>query len=195
MVTNQDNYLKGTSLLFRVLYRLRILRDVQRHGRISLWELLKYIVKELSTRLLFMYSYYDFFNPLNERHIRPFIWKQIGANVGKNVHIGHQVWMDIGNPKRIHVGDGVVISQGVTILCHKRDVKTYSKGQKATELPFKYEDVIIENGCQIGAHSTILPGVKIGEGTIVGSCSLVTKDIPCWSIAVGSPAKVVRTLE
>ena len=104
----------------------------------------------------------------------------------------HQVRLDFGNCERIHVGNDVVISNGVTILCHKRDVTNYHHYVKANELPFIYRDVILESNCQIGLNCTILPGVRIGEGAIIGSCSLITKDIPDWSIAAGVPAKVIR---
>ena len=44
-------------------------------------------------------------------------------------------------------------------------------------------------------RSIIMPGVTIGEGAMIGAGSIVTTDIPAWSIAVGSPAKVIKTLE
>ena len=118
----------------------------------------------------------------------------MGCKVGKNVHIGHQVRFDFGNADKIIVADDVVISNGATILCHKRDVANYLQGERANLLPFIYEKVIINKGCQIGLNTTILPGVEIGEGTIIGSCSVVTKSLPGWSIVVGNPAKVLKTI-
>ena len=50
----------------------------------------------------------------------------------------------------------------------------------------------IENDVWIGAGCTVLTGVTIGEGSIIGSGSIVTKDIPKYSIAIGSPAKVIK---
>lgn len=198
MANNKDFYeenLKDTSSTFRFLYKRGILHDIQKHGHISFWGFIGLIFKECFNRLLFTYSVKGYlFEPINKNRIRPWIWKHIGCNLGKDVHIGHNVIPDFGNPERIHIGDSVVISNGVSILCHKRDVSGYKKGDNAKHLPFKYEDVTIEKGCQIGLNCTILPGVTIGEGSIIGSCSLVTKDIPAWSIAVGSPAKVVREL-
>ena len=46
--------------------------------------------------------------------------------------------------------------------------------------------------CAIGTGSLIMPGVTVGEGAIVGAGSLVTRDIPAWSLAVGAPAKVIK---
>ena len=53
----------------------------------------------------------------------------------------------------------------------------------------------LKKGCSIGMNTVIMPGVSVGEGSIVGSGSLVTKDIPSWSIAIGRPAKVVKSIK
>ena len=152
-----------------------------------------FAIVTLYRRVIFNYAYKAYiFEPLYKKRLKPAIWRGLGCKVGRNVHIGHQVRLDFGNSERIHVGDDVVISNGVTILCHKRDVSGYQQGDKATQLPFIYCDVRLESGCQIGINATILPGVRIGQGAIIGSCSLVTKDIPDWSIAVGVPAKVIK---
>ena len=87
------------------------------------------------------------------------------------------------------------MSNGVTILCHKRDVSDYCVGDSALKLPFLYEDVYIGKGCQLGLNVTIMPGVHIGEGAIIGTGAVVTKDVPAWSVAVGFPAKVIRVLQ
>ena len=52
----------------------------------------------------------------------------------------------------------------------------------------------MKKGCLVGTHTLIMPGVTVGEGAIVGAYSLVTKDIPAWTIAVGRPAKVVKII-
>ena len=180
---------------FRILYKLNLMRDVQKHGKITFLELLWFIPKTFFKRIFFTYSVMGYvLEPLNKKHIRPRIWRFLGCNVGKNVHIGHFVVPDFGNAERIHIADDVVISNGVSILCHRRDTTNYHKGDKANCLPFKFEDVYIEEGVQIGLNCTIMPGVTIGKGSIIGSCSLVTKSIPAWSIAVGSPAKVIKSV-
>ena len=195
MDRKDKDYLDGTSLTFKILYRFNLVRDKQKRGTITLWGFIKLCFKVLVSRILFTYSYKNYlFEPINKKHLRPWIWRFLGCEVGRNVHIGHFVRMDIGNSDRIHIGNDVVLSNGVTILCHKRDISQYHIGDKATMLPFKYEDVYLEDGCQIGLNCTILPGVSIGKGCIIGSCSLVTKSIPAWSIAVGSPAKVVKSI-
>jgi virginiamycin A acetyltransferase len=53
-------------------------------------------------------------------------------------------------------------------------------------------NIIIENDVWIGAKSTIMSGVKISNGAVIGSCSVVTKDVPPYAIVVGNPAKIVK---
>ena len=71
----------------------------------------------------------------------------------------------------------------------------YRKGKNAYNLPYIHKPIILRRGCQIGMGSIIMPGVEIGEGAIIGARSVVTKDIPAWTVAVGSPCKVIKTLE
>ena len=56
----------------------------------------------------------------------------------------------------------------------------------------KLEDGNLCKNCAIGTGCIVMPGVTVGEGAVVGAGSLVTKDIPAWSLALGSPAKVVK---
>jgi len=73
--------------------------------------------------------------------------------------------------------------------------KNYHLGMKVTEQPMKYGNIHLWKGCYIGINAMILPGVHIDEGAVIGSCALVTKDIPAWTIATGVPAKVVKNVE
>jgi acetyltransferase-like isoleucine patch superfamily enzyme len=58
--------------------------------------------------------------------------------------------------------------------------------------PVLRKPVIIKKDVFIGAGCLILPGVKIGEGAVVGACSMVNRDIPPWKVAVGAPAKPIK---
>lgn len=181
---------------FRILKKIGVIGDPHKYGNITVLGILKLVFVTMFRRLIFNYAYKNLlFEPINKKILRPRIWRMLGCKVGKNVMIGHAVRLDFGNADLISIGDNVVISNNTTILCHKRDMSDYSKGDIATKLPFKYEPVTMEDNVQIGLNCTIMPGVTIGEGSIIGSCSLVTKSIPGWSIAVGSPAKVVKKLE
>lgn len=92
--------------------------------------------------------------------------------------------------EQIEIGKNVVIVSNVTItdIIHPHDnVKTPINKAK-----IKTDPVIIEDEVYIYNNSVILPGVKIGKHAIIGANSVVTNDIPSYSIAVGSPAKVIK---
>ena len=184
---------KGTSLLFRVLNYFKVIGAEDKYGNITILGLIGLLFKTVWRRMIFNYSYKNLlFEPINKKILRPKIWRALGCKVGKNVMIGHAVRLDFGNASLIEIGDNVILSNNTTILCHKRSMAEYESGVDTTKLPFVYDKVVIGNGCQIGLNSTILPGVTIEEGSIIGSCSVVTKNIPAWSIAVGNPAKVIK---
>ena len=54
------------------------------------------------------------------------------------------------------------------------------------------KDIIVEEDVRIGANVTLLPGIKVGRGSIIGACSVITKDVPPYSIVAGNPARVLR---
>lgn len=128
-------------------------------------------------------------------NIRPKYWKKCGVNTTGNFKVGYQVYFDAGNAKHITIEDGVWITARCLLLCHKRDLTNYRKGSDINKMPYIIAPIHICKGVHIGMGTTIMPGVTIGEGAIIGAGSLVTKDIPAWSVAVGSPAKVVKMLE
>lgn len=71
----------------------------------------------------------------------------------------------------------------------------YRKGDNAADLPYRLGEIHIGKGVMLGMETMVMPGVTIGDGAIIGAYSLVTKDIPAWTVATGRPAKVVRTIE
>jgi len=86
----------------------------------------------------------------------------------------------------VHIGARTMISTGCSIasITHSEQIPTRGVG---IELP-----VVIEEDCWLGTGAIILPGVRIGEGSIIGAGAVVTKDIPPMSVAVGVPARIVR---
>lgn len=94
---------------------------------------------------------------------------------------------DIGAFSYINALHGVKIENEVQIGSH---CSIYS----VSTIDNSSGKVILKKGCKIGSHSTILPGVTIGENSIVGAHSLVNKDIPDNVLAIGVPAKVIRSL-
>ena len=75
------------------------------------------------------------------------------------------------------------------------DLSDYHQGDDYAKLPYKTGEIHLGRGCSTGTGTIIMPGVSIGEGAIVGAGSLVTKDIPAWTIAAGRPAKVLKKIK
>ena len=111
-----------------------------------------------------------------------------GAKIGKNVFIGMNVFFDDARPDLINIEDNVTILVNSTILTHAYPPKHFRKIIK-----FKEHRTLLKKNCYIAANCIILPGVTIGESSIIGSGSVVTKDIPPFSMAFGVPAKVVKS--
>jgi acetyltransferase-like isoleucine patch superfamily enzyme len=102
-------------------------------------------------------------------------------DLGKGVRIAQKAHLDKNiNPKGIHIGNRTWVLNGAFVMAHDhcRGIIT---------------DTYIGHDCVIGVNSIIMPGVKIGNEVVIGSASIVTKDIPDNCIAVGNPAKVIKT--
>lgn len=82
------------------------------------------------------------------------------------------------------------IATGVSIFTAGHDTSVLSR-RKNVEFG---HPIFIEDDCWIGGNVLILPGVRIGKGCTIGAGSTVTKDIPPYSVAVGSPCRVVKTI-
>ena len=116
------------------------------------------------------------------------------TNIGDNVLIGTNVIID-GN---VTIGNNVSIQGNVYIPTHVTIEDNVFIGPCAVLANDKYpirkeynpEGPILRKGASIGANATILPGIEIGEGAFVAGGALVTKDVPPWQLAIGSPAKI-----
>lgn len=94
-------------------------------------------------------------------------------------------YTDIGAFTYINAKKGVTIEDYVQIGAH---CAIYS----VSTIDDKFGEVILKRGCKIGTHSTIMPGVTVGENAIVGAHSFVDRSVPAGSIAVGCPAKIIK---
>ena len=112
----------------------------------------------------------------------------MGMTVGKNFKRLHGVILDPGHCWLIEIGDNVTMAPRVHILCHDASTKQHLGYTKIGR-------VTIGNNVFIGAESVLLPGVTIGDSVIIGANSTVTHDIPENSVAAGSPARVICSLE
>ena len=122
-----------------------------------------------------------------------FLHKLRGVKVGKGSHISRYVVIDDQVSAKVVIEEGVAVTQGVMILTHQRDLKNLRPGISIMCLDLKHLDVRIKRNAHIGIGAIIMPGVTIGEGSIIGAGAVVTKDIPDFSIAVGVPARVIKT--
>ena len=126
--------------------------------------------------------------------IRPFLWKLTGVRIKGRISIAYDVYYDVTNAKYITIEDGVFISPRATLLCHKRSVLDYYYGEDCNIVPYEFGEIVLKKGCRIGLGSIVMPGVTIGEGAMIGAGSVVTKDVPAWTIAAGVPAKVIKQI-
>ncbi len=132
-----------------------------------------------------------FINSSNSNEIKKII------NIGNNVQINDYV--HIGAIENIEIEDNVLIASKVFITDHNHG--SYSGEHHDSPMtepgkrPLYSRPVKICKNVWIGEFVSILPGITIGEGSIVGTMSVVTKDIPPFSIAVGSPARVIKQFD
>lgn len=125
--------------------------------------------------------------PWNKLRIR--MQRQRGVNIGKNVHVGTYVNMDLPYPYFITVEDGVSLAGSITILTHNKPLKYHQNCSSSYIAP-----VTIRKDAWVAVNVTILPGVEVGEGAIVASNSLVNKDVPPLTFYGGIPAKFIKDM-
>lgn len=104
--------------------------------------------------------------------------------VGEKTSFALKVTPDTMFPERIKVGSNTIIGFNTTILAHEYLVNEYRLG-----------DVIIGDRVMIGANTTILPGVEIGDDAIVSAMTLVNKDVPAGAFVGGNPMRIIYPKE
>lgn len=159
----------------------------------KLWDYL--VLTNVKYILWHFAAYFPLFQDLMSWKIRPFIWRLIGIKVGKKVFIGYGVYVDVGGAERIKVGDNVLIAAQSLLLTHKRDLSLYSGLGLQNELKFKEYTIELKSNSSIGMRTMVLPGVTIGENTVVGAGSIVAKDVPANVVAVGNPLRIIKEFQ
>lgn len=186
---------KKLSITYKMLRALGFNYSEEEYGQVSLWA----SFKKLGTiyRNIFLQKYIMrswILSPFLHRKVRPWALRMMGCKVGENVFIGDGVSIDVRNPELIEVDDYAHVTGYTILLCHKRDLEAYYIDENYADLPYKTGKIHLCRGCSTGTGTLILPGVTIGEGAIVGAGSLVTKDVPAWTVATGRPAKVIKEI-
>ena len=186
---------KKLSFTFRFLRFIGLNYSEEEYGQVSLWKVIKRVAKTYRDGFLLKYMMNSWLlSPISPRKLRPWVLRKIGCSVGKDVFIGDSVKVDSGHADLIFIEDHVHIAGGTRLLCHQRDLSNYKVGDDYAKLGYTLKPIVLKKGCLVGMESFVLPGVTIGEGAIVGAGSLVTKDVPAWTIATGRPAKVVKQI-
>ncbi|WP_174728711.1 acyltransferase [Mesobacillus harenae] len=108
----------------------------------------------------------------------------LGMKVGDQTSFALMVMLDVMFPEKISVGRNTVIGYNTTLLAHEYLIKEYRLGP-----------IEIGSEVMIGANSTVLPGVTIGDGAIVSAGTLVHKDVPPGAFVGGNPMRVIYTKE
>ena len=150
-------------------------------------------------------SFFDINYQLNR-----FVLKQIGVKIGENlktfsittienpagISIGNNVWISknvaLYACNGIKIGNDVIIAKDVSLISGDHEylnktTKINKQGMQTNKAP-----IIIGDDVWIGEKAIILKSVNIGKGCVVGAGSVVTKDIPPFSIAAGNPAKIIK---
>ena len=127
----------------------------------------------------------------DESRIGTFVEIQKGAKIGSRVKVSSHTFICEG----VTVEDEVFIGHGVMFINDKYPRSTTSSGALQTEADWTCIPTLIERRASIGSNATILCGVTIGEGAIVGAGSVVTRDVPPHAVVAGNPAHLIRTLE
>lgn len=110
--------------------------------------------------------------------LRVVLYRSLGVSIGRNTLIGGGTWIDCVYVKRkVKIGSNVLVSGHSILIAHD---------------PWKSGQIVIEDGAWIGVSCTIIFPVRIGKNAIVGAGSVVTRDVPANSVAVGVPARVIK---
>jgi acetyltransferase-like isoleucine patch superfamily enzyme len=157
------------------------MRNTTRHaveGANSLWHVYKTVPfwKVVKNFMVIQLARYTPFLGMKNWLYRTFL----GVKVGEQTSFALMVMLDVMFPEKISVGRNTVIGYNTTILAHEYLIKEYRLGP-----------VVIGSEVMIGANSTILPGITIGDGAIVSAGTLVHKDVSPGCFVGGNPMRVI----
>lgn len=127
----------------------------------------------------------------DDSRIGTFVEIQKGAKIGKRVKVSSHTFICEG----VTIEDNVFIGHGVMFINDKYPRATASDGAPQTEDDWECVETMVKKGASIGSNATILCGVTIGEGAIVGAGSVVTRDVSSGAIVAGSPARFIRFVD
>lgn len=123
---------------------------------------------------------------------------------GINIHMGGNVYanynLTILDVCPVTIGDNVMLGTNVSLLTPMHPLRWQDRNAKTDEngnlIQLEYgKPITIGNNCWLASNVTVIAGVTIGDGCVIGAGSVVTKDIPSGVLAAGNPCKVIKTIE
>ncbi|MDO8725082.1 MAG: acyltransferase [Candidatus Methanoperedens sp.] len=123
--------------------------------------------------------------------VRIMIYRHLGMRIGKDAYIGPNLEI-VDHPfsKLIVIGTRVSIAARVTLVVSSGPNNSRLKNM----YPRKFGEIIIEEDAWLATGVIVLPGITIGKMSIIGSGSVVTKNVPPYSVAAGVPARVIKKI-
>lgn len=158
---------------------------------------------ELLRKIWYKYNYYKLrknqlkkLKTLKSYGINNYICQGVQFSSPENISLGNHVWIGhnvtIDGRGGVSIGEGCILARNIEIITSNH----YFQGDDLMEVPydkrFISKPITIKENVWLGIRAVILPGVTIGEGAVIGACSVVTKDVPPLAIVGGNPAKVIR---
>ena len=123
------------------------------------------------------------------------IWTPFNCIYGENIHIGNDVFFNLNcmiiDNHRVEIGDHVMFGPGIQIYtaAHPLDAASRNQGWEITK------PVTIGSSVWIGGSAILLPGVMIGERSVIGAGAVVTQDVPPDVVVAGNPARIIKQIE
>lgn len=127
----------------------------------------------------------------DETRIGAFVEVQKNARVGRRCKISSHTFICEG----VTIEDNVFIGHGVTFTNDVYPRATNSDGNPQSEADWSVAPTVVRKGASIGSGVTLLCSISVGENSIVGAGSVVTKNVPANAIAAGNPARVLRYID
>lgn len=124
------------------------------------------------------------FTKLLPLRLKNFFLRFLGVRIGENTALGLAVQLDIFYPWKISIGRNTTVGYGTTVLAHE-----------TTQEEFRTGEVVIGDNVLVGANTTILPGVEIGDGAKISANSLVNRDVDEGEFVGGVPIKTIEEKE
>jgi acetyltransferase-like isoleucine patch superfamily enzyme len=124
----------------------------------------------------------------DESKIGTFVEVQKGARIGRRCKVSSHTFICEG----VTLEDEVFVGHNVTFTNDRFPRATNPDGSLQTDADWKCEPTVVKRGASIGSGTTLLCGLTVGEGAIIGAGSVVTRDVPPGAVVAGNPARILR---